>query len=252
LIAISGVSGLIGQHLVQHLDQINVKWRGVSLVSARDLEDVARISQNLQDSGVDTLIHLGWPLKQIEDYRTSIENFRASLVAGNLAVELHRAGIKCFLTGTAAEFDTQPSLYGQAKILLRTFLNPLIESGQIGWLRPWYVYDQKVWPSYLREASGGLTPVIFDNRPLFYVDIGDVVDGIVAAYLNSLGGEIDIALEAPFRPSDLLSALQLPYLVQQAGPEESSLSKPKLETLLSVGWNPHRTKALLSGGAPNN
>jgi nucleoside-diphosphate-sugar epimerase len=244
VIAVSGVSGLIGKNLVRLFDELSIEWCGVSATKLSNSGDVLRACKSLKISGVDTFVHLGWPLRQSTDYRTSTDNIRAAEISEHLAVELCRQGIKCFMTGSAAEYDSQPTKYGEAKIRLRKHLNPFIDEGQLGWLRPWYVYDGNVWPSYVREAREGGIPVLSDDRSLFFVDVRDVADGVVAAISNSLSGEIDIALGTSHKPSELLSALELPFRVERSGLSVPENRVPNLLPLSDVGWRAHRTISL--------
>lgn len=251
MIAVSGVSGLIGKNLVSLLGELNMEWCGVRVAEFRNSVDVARACESLKTSGVDTFVHLGWPLRQSMDYRTSADNLEAAEISEYLAICLNKLGIKCFMTGSAAEYDSQPTVYGEAKIRLRNRLNRLIVEGQLGWLRPWYVFDHYLWPSYLREAREGNTPVLTEDRSLFFVDVLDVADGIVTAISNSLSGEIDIALGTPHKPSDLLRALELSFSVEISSSAVSEIREPNLLPLLGVGWRPHRTLALFERKTPD-
>lgn len=211
-IGVSGLSGLVGKELARtrslHIELVpSVPFSRISLDSV-DAE-IGRLAA----LGVQGFLHLAWPAATSRDgdYKTSQKNFEAleKTIAVRQACE--KRGVRFFGTGTGIDRFADPkSNYSIAKHKARQIFLEDINSGQISWIRPHFVFNGKDWPKFI--YSDAIQPIVInDDSPRDFIHIKDVALGIKKVLENKLMGEIDIGSGILRRPSDLCKALGLKF-----------------------------------------
>lgn len=244
LIAITGLTGFIGGYLRRFLELQGVEFKPIS-VRALGEEYIQAEIRKLKNEGVRAIVHLGWPASSTEDYKNSTDNVEAS----NLSIDLGRScvqtGIHFLGLGSPAEFFPNKSQYARSKRDCRDGLQGLIDSGQVTWLRPHYVFDDQTWPQFIRDAALGVKIRIFDDSAKSFIHVEDVVGAIALAVSAGLTGEIDILPRKKVRPSELLVALGYRFEVIDAIEHPDYAAHLKTDSLMANGWLPAKTEEVL-------
>lgn len=242
MIIVSGATGFIGRALVSELESLRINYESISIrLSDLDILD-DKFWLRLKKNSVTAFLHLGWPVVSNTNYRFSDENDHAGKLTIALASKCLKYGISFLTTGSPAEFMPDSSKYAFTKLQVRRQLGDLIDLEKISWLRPWYVFDRKQWPLYLRDADAGNIPLITDDRLLYFIDVRDVAHAIIAIIQNDLRGEIDISGMKAHKPSELLAALDLPFTIAGNQVFHPAGKSPDLTRILNLGWLPSHTE----------
>lgn len=244
LIAITGISGFVGGYLRRLLELNGVDFRPVNLRGLDRISLQIKVGQ-LELEGAHSLVNLGWSASSTEDYKRSKENLDASEFSTNVGLACLESGVRFFGIGSPAEFFPEASQYGRSKRDCRDKLQPLIDSGQMTWLRPHYVFDSNSWPKIVGDAALGRRVGILDDSARSFIHVEDVAEAIMAAVSRGLTGEIDILYDKLVRPSELLAALGYPFEV--LGEMQRPIYPGELGTasLMASGWLPKKTKEVL-------
>ena len=244
LIAITGLTGFIGGYLSRRLELQGVEFKAIS-VRALGEEYVQAEIGKLKNEGVHSIVHLAWPASSTVDYKNSKENIEASILSIDLGRSCVEAGIRFFGLGSPAEFFPNKSQYARSKRDCRDGLQGLIDSGQVAWLRPHYVFDNQTWPQFIGDAAKGVQTRILDDSAKSFIHVEDVVGAIALAVSKGLTGEIDIMFKKKVRPSELLGALGYRCEVIDEIQHLDYSAHLKTDSLLANGWLPAKTEEVL-------
>lgn len=238
LIAISGASGLLGKSFIAMLNpDIEVVHKlSFSTIKIDDIVNQIKISA---ESGAEYFLHLGWPASTTGDnYRISPKNFEAlekTLVAKRAC---NQFGISFIGLGTALDrFPFSDNTYSLTKYVTReVFLND-IKSGNITWLRPFFVFDNSYWPRFIHAEKEG--PIeINDDAPRDYIYLNDVIRGIESVIRLDIKGEVDLGSQILRSPSELCSALGKQFYIKPSVSDknETVFYIAELNEKLSSAW----------------
>lgn len=253
---ITGGNGLIGAALLKHwtdaeLEPVLVD-RGTDdlLVPGTAKALIARVRP-------DVVIHLAWVASGTPGYRTSPDNSRWLEATIELATACTDNRVTLLATGTSLDRGSGPGdAYSSAKLALWQALSPRIAAGEIGYLRPFYVFDPAVRrPALVAQALGArdagqpitlLTP----NSRHDFVHIDDVASAVAVAASHRLGGEIEIGSGRLRSVSELVDALGVSWQAGEPPPEGTTThahQAANVTRLLDLGWSPTTTEELFPG-----
>jgi nucleoside-diphosphate-sugar epimerase len=250
---ITGASGLIGKHVLEHWD-----------VDGLDAEPVDHARDDLLVPGVPTalvervrpaaVVHLAWSASGTPDYRHATDNERWVHASLELAAACRNVGSAFIATGTPLEKAAAPAdAYASSKVQLWKELEPSVASGRITWARPYYVIDpERGRPAVIEHAlsaqAAGVPAVLrTPDSEHDFVHASDVGRAIVLAVQRELRGEVPIGSGRLRRVCDLVTALGVPWerAADQAGRGASHLNDvADIERLIELGWAPTRTNEL--------
>jgi nucleoside-diphosphate-sugar epimerase len=252
---ITGASGLIGRHVMLQWD-----------VEGLRAEAVAHERDDLLEPGVATalvervrpevVVHLAWIASGSPDYRSSADNERWLQATLELARACESTGARLLATGTPldGELESQDA-YSSAKARLWHELHPAVREGRIGWLRPYYVFDeQRRRPALLAHAIAAHErgePVVLrtPESEHDFIHASDVARAVVVAAQHRLTGELPIGSGHLRRVCDLVSALGISW---SADENAGDGTRPQLHDvadshrLRELGWAPSRTEELFA------
>ena len=246
LVAISGSSGFFGTNFLNNIPKgIEVtKKLSFKKLSASEIQ---REIETLRQMGTETFLHLAWPASSSKiDYRNSESNFDALEKTIILKDACERSNILFIGIGSVLDKSLETkSLYQLTKYVGRKMLLSAIEEEAITWIRPYFVFDNSTWPSFIHERDS--YPVLIkDDSPRDYVHLDDVVSAIIAIVLHEIKGEIDIGSGVLRRPSQLCQALGKNFIIENDREyklEKKEFIPAKVKTQLMENWT---TKATTS------
>jgi nucleoside-diphosphate-sugar epimerase len=247
---ITGASGLVGSWTLHHwvvpgLEPTVVRSRDVDL-----LEDgsAARLVATTRPAVV---VHLAWSASGAPDYRTSTDNERWLDATMQLVEACAEHDARLWLTGTAVDDDHDAAdAYTRAKVALRCHLSREIEDEVVGWLRPFYVFDEErgrpaLVAHALRARSDERAAELQspDNRHDF-VHASDVGRAVVTAVSHRLMGVVPIGSGRTRRVADLVGALGVRWTRSLGSPPDVGHEDVAADTsrLRAAGWKPSRTE----------
>jgi nucleoside-diphosphate-sugar epimerase len=246
---ITGASGLIGSWTLHHwhvpgLEPTTVRSRDVDLLehgSAAHLIASARPA---------VVVHLAWAASGSPDYRTSKDNVRWLDATQELVEACADNDARLWLTGTAVDDDHEAAdAYTQAKVALRDRLSREIDAEAVGWLRPFYVFDEsRARPALVENALRAASEERIadlrspDSRHDF-VHASDVGRAVVTAVSHGLMGVVPIGSGHARRVADLVDALGVRW-TSSGSPSAHSHEDLAADTsrLQAAGWKPSRTE----------
>jgi nucleoside-diphosphate-sugar epimerase len=254
---ITGASGLIGTHVLEHWD-----------VDELGAQPVDRARDDLLVPGAPTalvervrprvVIHLAWAASGTPGYRHAGDNERWVPASVELACVCRKVGAAFVATGTPLDKSTVPGdAYASSKVELWRQLEAAVADGEITWLRPYYVIDpERRRPALIDHALSAQavgTPVVLrtPDSEHDFIHASDVGRAIVLAVRAQLRGEVPIGSGRLRRVCDLVAALGVPWesAAQPAGPGEGHLSDvADIHRLTELGWAPTRTDEFFDGG----
>jgi nucleoside-diphosphate-sugar epimerase len=197
-VAVTGASGFIGRHLVEHLALRGVEVRQIVLPET-PLEDAALASAV---RGVDVVVHLAGVVSTIDEQKFTTVNVDATrivaIAARNTAARLvHISSLAAAGPAPASHprVESDPpnpvTPYGRSK-LAGEFAVKEIEGLRWTILRPGVVYgprDRALLPLF-RMASFGVLPLVGNRDSAYtFVHVSDVVRSIEAAIDADAHGE---------------------------------------------------------------
>jgi nucleoside-diphosphate-sugar epimerase len=253
---ITGASGLIGRHVVQHWDVGGLRAQSVD--HARD-DLLARgvptaLVQRVQPAVV---VHLAWVASGTPDYRNAADNERWLDCSLELARACEEVGAAFLATGTPLDRSSTPAdAYSSSKVRLWQALEPAVAAGVVTWLRPYYVIDPErrrpALVDHALSAKAAGAPVALrtpDSRHDF-IHASDVGRAVVAAVRHGLRGEVPIGSGRLRRVRELVAALGVPW-IPEAGAAPNAVSQvddvADIHRLRELGWAPARTEELFDG-----
>ena len=199
-VLITGATGLLGAHTVAACAQMGMDVRQVDR-EVHDLLSPDAVGRVLDEFRPAAVVHLAWSASGTPGYRESTDN--ALWVERSL--DLWRAcvdrGVRLLAVGTVVDRPASPAshdAYTTSKIALREALAPHIETGELCWLRPHYVFDP-VWerPALVRAALDAVrtqTHAALSSPGAVhdFVHAHDVGSAIATAVRERLIGAVDI------------------------------------------------------------
>ena len=197
-VAVTGASGFIGRHLVEHLTSRGVDVRPI-VRPETPLEDAALASAF---RGIDVVVHLAGVVSAIDERPFITVNVDATRI---VAIATRNAGARLVHVSSLAAAGPAPASnprvesdpanpvtpYGRSKLAGEDAVKQI---DGLRWtiLRPGVVYgprDRAVLPLF-RMASFGVLPLVGDRDAAYtFVHVGDVVRSIDAAIAADAHGE---------------------------------------------------------------
>ncbi|MCF6376999.1 NAD(P)-dependent oxidoreductase [Nocardioides KLBMP 9356] len=254
---ITGGSGLIGTWVLQHWPSdapppVAVRHADVDLLAPGAAADLVRRTTPAR------VVHLAWSASGSADYRTSDDNERWTDATLELVEAARAAGIPVWLTGTAVDDATDAQdAYTRSKARLRTALAPLVEESAIGWLRPFYVFDEaRRRPALVDLATGArdrgeTLHLRSPHQHHDFVHASDVGRAVVAAVSRGLTGEVQIGSGTLRSVSDLVARVGAAWSADEADqdpPPTHSDHTADTTRLAALGWAPTRTEGFFTQG----
>ena len=254
---ITGASGLIGRWVLHHwgdtpVEPVPVRHAEVDLLAPGAAADlVAR-------SGATHVVHLAWSASGRADYRTADDNDRWVEATLALVGAARAAGRAVWLSGTAVDDEAEGAdAYTRSKARLKTTLAPLLADSSVGWLRPYYVFDEArrrptlVDLALTAHERGDTIHLRSPHQRHDFVHASDVGRAIVASVAHGLAGEVPIGSGSLRSVADLVTRLGTPWsadAAQQTAPPTHSGETADTTRLAAVGWAPTRTEEFFTHG----
>ncbi|MDR7255335.1 nucleoside-diphosphate-sugar epimerase [Nocardioides sp. BE266] len=254
---ITGASGLLGQWVLHHwgdtaIEPVPVRHADVDLLVPGAASDL------IGRSGATHVVHLAWSASGRADYRTSGDNERWVEATLELVEAARAAGTAVWLTGTAVDDEADAAdAYTRSKAGLKTTLSSLIEDSVVGWLRPFYVFDEdRRRPALVEMATaarerGEALHLRSPHQQHDFVHASDVGRAIVATVSHGLAGEVSIGSGSLHSVADLVTRLDTAWSAdedQQAPPPTHSGETADITRLAALGWAPTRTEEFFTHG----
>ncbi|MCP3422547.1 NAD-dependent epimerase/dehydratase family protein [Nocardioides pinisoli] len=254
---ITGASGLIGTWVLHHWSDTGttpmpVRHADVDLLAPGAAADLVARTTPAQ------VVHLAWSASGNADYRTSDDNDRWLTATLELVEAARSVGSAVWLTGTAVDDATDATdAYTRSKAGLKARLAPLIEASVVGWLRPYYVFDEArrrpalVDLAVTTRERGETLHLRSPHQHHDFVHASDVGRAIVASVTHGLTGEVPIGSGRLRSVADLVTRLDTPWSADQAEldtPPTHSGDVADTTRLAAVGWEPTRTEEFFTHG----
>lgn len=248
---ITGASGLLGTWTLRHWDVLGIEAVPVSRQES-DLLAHGAAEGLLDKHRPDLVVHLAWSASGMADYRTSPDNERWVDASLQLAEACHRKGVRQWLTGTVVDDSRDAAdAYSRAKSRLREALAPQIDSGDVGWLRPAYVFDEEARrPGLVAHALGARDRgdhalLRSPHSSHDFIHASDVGRAVVLAVAEDLRGLIPIGSGRARTVADLVSALGVEWQADCSDthtPTIHAASATDPSRLHRLGWSPRQTE----------
>lgn len=254
---ITGASGLIGAWVLHHWTDtgttpVPVRHADVDLLAPGAAADLVVRTSPAQ------VVHLAWSASGSADYRTSDDNDRWLAATLELVEAARASGSTVWLTGTAVDDATEaPDAYTRSKAALKARLAPLIEQSAIGWLRPYYVFDEvRRRPALVDLATtarehGETLHLRSPHQHHDFVHASDVGRAIVATVSHGLTGEVPIGSGRQRSVADLVARVGATWSAdegEQDPPPTHSGDAADTTRLAALGWAPTRTEEFFTHG----
>jgi nucleoside-diphosphate-sugar epimerase len=243
-IAVTGSTGLIGSAFLDKIPEKVLLERRIHL-NTLAVSAIPNVVQSLSSEGVDVLLHLGWPASTFkENYRFAESNFDALQKTIVLKEACLENNILFVGIGSVVDsFCGDGNFYQLTKFACRQMLSSEIRDEIITWVRPFYVFNNDSWPTFL-HGDVNLPILIQDNNDRDFIHIDDVVTGLWAIIQHRIRGEIDLGSGILRKPSDICAVFGKEFQVRSDFVEKTVSSqyapaKPNLQ--LSKYWNPKQT-----------
>jgi nucleoside-diphosphate-sugar epimerase len=255
-ILITGAGGLIGTWFSRRLEQESVSAVSVGRADTNLLNPGAPTAmiENLRPEAV---VHLAWSASGDPDYRRSDDNARWV----DATIELHeicrKHDVRLWATGTGVEqHDAAVDAYTRSKKELRRHLAEEIDQGTVGWLRPYYVFDQvagrpALFADARRARERGEKLILRDpDSEHDFVHAQDVAAALALAVQHDLMGELPIGFGDTHRVSDCADALGVQWTSARTTSAESTHAHEtaKVGRLTALGWSPITTQEFFAHG----
>ena len=254
-VLVTGSSGLIGTWTLAHWPvdappPQPVRRKEVDLLVPGALAElVARV----RPRGV---LHLAWSASGRSDYRSSPDNDRWVAASLELVDACRRHGSALWLTGTVVDdIEGAADAYTRSKAELRARVAEAVETGEIGWLRPAYVFDEsRGRPALVHQATSAAAR----NEPLElstpdavhdFVHAEDVGRAVGLAVAEGCTGYLPVGSGRLRRVADLVTALGARWQpAAQARPPSASHTERAADIawITRRGWTPTRTREFFS------
>lgn len=254
---ITGASGLIGGWVLRHwagtaTTPVPVRHSDVDLLTPGAASDLVARTSPAQ------VVHLAWSASGRADYRTSDDNDRWVDATLELVEAAAAVGSTVWVTGTAVDDAADAAdAYTRSKARLKARLAPLIEESVVGWLRPYYVFDEALRRPALVDLAttarerGETLHLRSPHQHHDFVHASDVGRAIVASVAHGLAGEVPIGSGRLRSVADLVTRVGASWSAdeaQQAPPPTHSGETADTTRLAAVGWAPTRTEEFFTHG----
>jgi nucleoside-diphosphate-sugar epimerase len=200
------------------------------------------------------VVHLAWCASGDAGYRTSADNDRWVTAGVELRDACRATGARLWATGTVVDRETDPQdAYTASKAALRRLLAADIDSGEIGWLRPSYVFDEVGRrPALLAHAlaahdRGESAELRTPGSVHDFVHVTDVARAVLTAVAADCRGEVAIGSGRVRSVAALVEALGVAWHPSPTAPAAGSTqagTAADISRLTDVGWTPRRTEEL--------
>jgi nucleoside-diphosphate-sugar epimerase len=255
-LGVTGLSGRIGSEL---LLRRNDKLSIIALPFGRTETSSAPITETqsmlIKRYEIEAVLHLAWPASSQKDYLNDSANFQMISHTVELKNLCSSLKVDFFAVGSAIDRSLGNSSYSMSKHELRMEFNELIQKGSIGWLRPFFVFQERKWPRLVIQVQNALTkpvdnvPIKVDGAIRDYVHISDTVDAMLCAIRERLLGEIDIGSGLGRTQLDFINRLYSTRNLENIIFESEACNLPPMVAdvgkLRSIGWKPTKTLQLL-------
>lgn len=255
---ITGASGLVGSWVLRHWDVPGLE--AVPLGSAdADLLAPNAMTHLLAEHQADAVVHLAWSASGRADYRETDDNERWRAATLELVDAAEHTGTPLWLTGTVVDDAgaDAPDAYSRAKAALRRDVADRVAAGQVGWLQPFYVFDEvRRRPGVVAHALAAAErgePVTLQTPDTThdFVHASDVGRAVVTAVRHALRGEVPIGSGRLRTVAALVTALGVPWTPssqtnQPAAEPAHAEHAADVARLRAVGWAPTRTEELFT------
>lgn len=251
LALVTGAGGLVGRQVLRH-------WHGEAPPAVpvdhrdHDLLVPGTATELVRTWRPDVVVHLAWTASGTPGYRTSQDNDRWVDASIELARACTATGARLFATGTGLDRSTPTDAYSAAKAALRERLAPGVASGEVTWLRPYYVVDPDVRRpellAHVLRARDAEDPVVLrtPDSAHDFIHASDVGSAIALAVRTSLTGEVDIGSGRLRTVRSLVEALGVPWQAAGTPPDLGAHHHEAADTavLRRRGWFPQTTEEL--------
>jgi nucleoside-diphosphate-sugar epimerase len=254
---ITGASGLVGSWVLHHWSgtrttPLAVRHADVDLLVPGSATDLVARTEPTQ------VVHLAWSASGRPDYRTTDDNERWVDTTLELVDAARAAGARVWLTGTVVDDEVDATdAYTRAKVRLKESLLPSIEQGAVGWLRPFYVFDEvRRRPAVVDLARaardrGEAIHLRSPHQAHDFVHASDVGRAVVAAVAHGLTGEVQIGSGRLHTVAELVTRLGADWSADEdpAAPAPTHTDETAdITRLIRTGWAPTRTEELFDHG----
>lgn len=253
---ITGGSGLIGRWVRRQWpdDLGDLVGPGRDEIDLLDHGGPRRLLERYRPTRI---VHLAWCASGTPGYRHAADNERWVTATLELVTASDASGATLWVTGTGADDDpTDPDRYVAAKHQLRRDLAEWVVKGQIGWLRPFHVFDpEAARPKLLADVRDS----VLSGEPLWlqspearhdFVHAADVGAAITQVVQYDLRGFVDIGTGTLTSVGDFVNCLGARWRAarEHPGAEHHGHAEPVADTsrLRATGWRPHRTEEFLT------
>ncbi len=256
---VTGATGLLGSHLIQHLSSNAREWNLVAWDRNvhGDLHTPGSVAPSLEREKPDQLLHLAWNPTGSSDYDVDVRNalwVEASLELARCCIE---QGIQFFGVGTCLEYTTpvDDTPYLASKRALFAGLSDAIGLDKFTWIRPfWIVSKLDRRPRLVADALDALTQgrQFVPRNPQHrrdFIEISDVATALTAVLTNRAAGVIDIGAGETRTVGQLLrSVLDSPFDDLELPSSREAVPEGMADTrrLIEFGWAPFATDSLFS------
>lgn len=250
---ITGAGGLIGSWVMRHLESSKITPVPISQATW-DLLVPGNPAAMVRALRPDLVVHLAWSASGVEGYRLSRSNEQWRAASLELAEACHDSSARLWLTGSVVddEVEVDPrDRYTRAKAELRRQCSEAIEAGRVGWLRPYYVFDEErrrpalVAETLAARARGEAVRLRSWDQAHDFVHASDVGAAIARSLEHELVGEVHIGSGIARRVADVVKALGATWMPAEVSDNEPA-TRPALTAdiarLTELGWTPQRTE----------
>jgi nucleoside-diphosphate-sugar epimerase len=256
-ILITGAGGLIGTWLCRRLESEHVSVTAVRRPET-DLLRAGVPTTMIEDARPDAVVHLAWSASGDPNYRESEDNERWVEATVELLDACRKRDVMLWATGTAVDGNAGAAdAYARSKADLHRRMAAEIDDGTVGWLRPYYVFDDVAGrPSLVAQALWARdhdeTLVLrHPDGEHDFVHAADVASAVALAVRHRAMGELPIGSGTTHRVCECVEALGARWTSSANPPPEWSAHDHEaadISRLTSIGWSPTTTQEFFSHG----
>lgn len=249
-VLITGANGLIGRWVRTQWPASDARLVHVTHTT-HDLLTPSAFVAAIVAARPSIVLHLAWTSSGTPGYRTDPDNTRWVETTYHAANHCLERDIGFYATGSAVDkLGTSSDLYSRSKQELRALLADEIDSGIVGWLRPFYTFDPQAGrPAVIAAALAARA----ERRPVElsspaarhdFVHASDVGAAVVAAIMHDLRGSIDIGSGRLRSVVELVKACDATWTSStRIDAVQHDDSTADIRRLRQVGWRPRATDA---------
>lgn len=249
-----GHSGFIGQAILSTPTNIEFTLAKNRLnLKTKESSDLIVNEAIMSDSK--GILDLAWQSNDNDNYDKLKTQSDWQIATEYLARSAVESGLKVYLVGTS-EDDHPPTSnkYATAKFKLKESLRDLIISGDVTWLRPFYIVSiikrrPRIIRGILESESLNFT-IKSPQSTNDFVLVEDVASGILSCLENNAPGEVDIGsgiLTSNLRLARIVCKIENLPMPNMGFQSTMQGHVANLEYLEKIGWKPTYTKLFLNG-----